>query len=68
MSINWPVFQATAAVLGGSVAASEALPTQMSVAEFADKRFVNLYRALERIAERIEAGEGADPNQSAMRT
>lgn len=68
MSINWPVFQATAAVLGGSVAASKALPSQAAVAEFADKRFVNLYRALQRIAERIEAGEGEDPNRSATRT
>lgn len=68
MEINWPVFQATAALLGGSVASGNAPPSLGALAEFADKRFVNLYRALERIAARIEAGEGVDPSQSATQT
>lgn len=68
MAINWPVFQATAALIGGSVAAGEAPRSQAALAEFADKRFVSLYRALERIAERIEAGEGEEPTQPATRT
>lgn len=70
MAINWHLFQATAALIGGTIATSRQppTPTQEEIADFADRRFVNLYRALERIAARIEAGEGEDPGQSETQT
>jgi hypothetical protein len=68
MAINWPVFQATAALLGGSVASGEAPRSHAALVQFADQRFVSLYWALEGIARRIEAGEGEDPSRSATQT
>lgn len=62
--VNWPVFQATAALLGGHVASERPPVSQKALFEFVDQRFVNLYRGLEQIAQRIEAGEGEGPSQS----
>lgn len=62
--VNWQVFQATAALLAGHVASERPPVSQKALFEFVDKRFLNLYRGLEQIAQRIEAGEDEAPNQS----
>lgn len=68
MNINWPVFQAAASLLAGDVASKAPQASLQTLIEFSDARFVHLYRSLERVAQRIEAGEGADPSQSETQT
>lgn len=61
--INWHVFQATAALLGGRVASGKPPASLADLYGVADKSFVKLYLGLEQIAKRIEAMEDDSPVQ-----
>lgn len=58
--VNWPVFQATAALLGGYLAAGAKPVSGQALADQVDKSFVNLYRVMNQMAQRIEY-ENANP-------
>ena len=64
MAINWEIFQATATILAGDIASKDPAMSQADLAHELDKRFVNFYRYLDRMAKRIEAEVVDAPNPS----
>lgn len=64
-AVNWPVFQATAALYGGYVAAGKQSVSGLGLAERVDRSFIQLYRVMEQLAERIERENAAPANCSA---
>lgn len=57
-AVNWPVFQATAALYGGYLAAGRQPVSGMALGEKVDRSFVNLYRVMLGLAQRIEQEDG----------
>lgn len=63
-AVNWHLFQATATLIAGELAGSQPPVSQLAFFEAVDKRFLNLYRGLEKIAQKIEADQIPSEYQS----
>lgn len=63
-AVNWHLFQATATLIAGQIASGNAPASQQALYEVVDERFINLYRGLEKIAQKIEADQSPAEYQS----
>ena len=54
MTVNWHIFQATAAVMGGDFSRKGPSLSHPALVAEVNKRFIELYRTLESLAERID--------------